>query len=276
MIKDILVVLEGGAEDATRLAYAESLATVDDGVVTGLFLNKLPELYTAVGPVGVVEVINDAIGRAREYGDTALAGLKPKFERLAARGQLRRLDSLAGVAGVQLAEEARVADITIITRPYGVPEGAPDLVEGLIFGSGRATLLVPPGGTPPKSYDTIVMAWSGTKDSARALREALPLLRKARQVRIVMVQEKGDPESRREQPGADVARHLDRHGVNVDLHTVTGWTDVAGALLHEAQAQSADLLVMGAYGHSRFRQWMLGGVTREILSTARLPVLVAH
>jgi nucleotide-binding universal stress UspA family protein len=84
------------------------------------------------------------------------------------------------------------------------------------------------------------------------------------------------PEQEGHEPGADIARHLDRHGVRVEIRHVTGWSDPAEALLNETQKAAADLIVMGGYGHSRFREWILGGMTRDVLSLANVPVLLAH
>ena len=77
-------------------------------------------------------------------------------------------------------------------------------------------------------------------------------------------------------PGADIARHLDRHGINVELRQISGWSNPAEALLNEAEKSGAQMIVMGGYGHSRFREWVLGGVTRDILKVATVPVLLAH
>jgi nucleotide-binding universal stress UspA family protein len=129
---------------------------------------------------------------------------------------------------------------------------------------------------PPASH--AVVAWQPTRESTRALHDALPLLRAARTVDVVTV----DPvigESRHgEEPGADIAAHLARHGLeaNVVVHARRPQETVAAALLRHAAESGAQLLVAGGYGHSRLREWAIGGTTRELLRTARTPVLFSH
>lgn len=277
MIKDMLVYLDGHKQDEVRLAYAEQLASVNDAFVTGLYTNILPEIIIAGDRgLGAAQIVADMQDTAIKTGDETEKKLKQRFENLSPNNELRRIDALSSGAGHALAGEARRADIFITTRLYGHARQEPAIFENVLFNSGRACLFVPPETMPKPSLDTIMLAWRNTRDAARAMAEAMPLLQAAKEVVVAMVVEDGAPEQDRNMPGADISRHLSRHGVNVDLRLITGWTDPAEALLNEAEKTDCKMLVMGGYGHSRFRQWILGGVTRNILKTAEIPVLMAH
>lgn len=275
-MKDLLVHLDGTAEDSTRLDHAEALASAHDAFLTGLFCNTLPDVLVG-GDAGfpatqvVVQLQTDAIAS----GDKAQAELKDRFSRLGVLNELRRLDVFASQAGHVLTEEARTFDVFIATRPYNHPGANPEPLESVLFHSGRATYFVPPA-SKARPIETILIGWRNTQESARAVAEAMPFLAKASKVIVAMIKEDASSEEDRTSPGSDIARHLDRHGIDTELRELTGWSSPAEALLNESQKAGADVLVMGGYGHSRFRQWVLGGVTRYVLSTAEIPVLVAH
>lgn len=277
MIKDLLVYLDGRKEDEVRLAYAEQWAAAHDAHLTGLYCNVIPEVMLGgdpgmTGAQVVVEMQNQAIAA----GDGAAEKLKTRFGKLGVLNELRRLDVYSSQARRLVAAEARRADLFIGTRPYEHEGGNPEVLESVLFESGRGCLFVPAVIKPQAEVDTVVVAWRNTREAARALAEAMPVLKKAKKVVVAIVTENGAPEEDQEMPGAGISRHLDRHGVNVELRQITGWDNPAEALLNEVEKNGAQLLVMGGFGHSRFRQWVLGGVTRDILSRAEIPVLMAH
>lgn len=276
MIKDLLVYLNGEAEDEVRLAHAEQIAEAHNAYLTGLYCNLIPEMLLTGDPgIAAAQVSVDLQNEAIAAGGPVEEKLRARLDRLGVNHELRRLDLYAGQAGEAVAAEARCADLFVTTRPYGASASQPVLMETVLFASGRGCLLVPPGGKPVVA-DTVLVAWRNTREAARALSEALPLMRAARNVIVASVVEDEGPDDDSGMPGADVARHLDRHGVNVDLRQISGWSDPAEALLDAAAQSGAGMIVMGGYGHSRFREWVLGGVTRRILSTAEVPVLLAH
>lgn len=275
-MKDLLVHLDGTVEDDVRLRHAEALAARHDAFVTGLLCNVLPDVMIA-GDAGypATQVVVQLQNSASETGDRREKELAEKFAKLDVLNELRRVDAYASQAGHAMTMEARTADLFVTTRPYGHDLAGPEPVEQVLFHSGRATLFVPPQ-REPGAFETVIVAWRNTQESAHAVAEALPILKAAKQVIVVMVSEHEAPEQEGASPGADMARHLDRHGIAVEVRELTGWNNAAEALLNEAQKTGADLLVMGGYGHSRFREWVLGGVTRQILTTAPLPVFMAH
>ena len=179
----------------------------------------------------------------------------------------------------RLVRQARHADLAILGQPEpDEPSGTGmRLVEAALLGSGRPILVVPwigAAGLPPRR---VLAAWDGSAPAARALGDALPLLRRAERVSLVVV----DPERLGgrvgEQPGADMATHLARHGVRVEVQAVpSGGLATADVLLDLAADTGADLLVMGGYGHSRLRELAFGGTTRDVLARMTAPVLLAR
>jgi nucleotide-binding universal stress UspA family protein len=278
MFKDLMVHLDGTDEDEVRLAHAESIAVTFGAHLTGLYANALPEYAAAfAGEPGftAMEAVVELEEQARSAGELVLARLKERFARVDAPNEVRRLAAQASEIPGLGVSEARWADLFVASAPYRSSDSAvgDDLLEAALFGAGHAVYAVPPGAKTRSETYAVVVAWEDTRESARAVAEAMPFLTRATKTRIVMV----DGESDSGEAAIDIAAHLDRHGVNVEIVAIqAGERTVAQALIDEARKMSADLIVMGAYGHSRFREWVLGGATREMLETAEVPILMAH
>jgi nucleotide-binding universal stress UspA family protein len=275
MIKDIVVHLTGSEEDDTRFAYALQVARLFDAHLTGLQVHALPEILTVTDASGSA-FLQELIAQSHVQADVVGKKLASKLADFDVEHELRRLDVFPGAVGSTLAAEARLADLFIGTRPYGDPTGQQRIEEAVLFGSGRGSLLVPPHGNPPKAYSTILVAWNDSREAARAVAEALPFLQKAQQVVVCLVEEGVASEQAGIEAGADIGRYLSRHGVSAEIRKLAGWTDTGAALLNEAKQIGANMIVMGGYGHSRVREWVLGGATRLLLSEAPVPVLIAH
>jgi nucleotide-binding universal stress UspA family protein len=278
MFKDLMVHLDGTDEDEVRLAHAESIAVSFGAHLTGLYANALPEYAAAfAGEPGftAMEAVVELEEQARSEGELVLARLEERFARVDAPNEVRRLAAQASEIPGLGVSEARWADLFVASAPYRSSDSAvgDDLLEAALFGGGHAVYAVPPGAKTRGETYAVIVAWEDTRESARAVAEAMPFLTRATKTRLVMV----DGESDSGEAAIDIAAHLDRHGVNVEIVTVeAGERTVAQALIDEARKMSADLIVMGAYGHSRFREWVLGGATREMLETAEVPILMAH
>ena len=273
MIKDVMVSLSGTPADDTRLAMADAVANLFDGQVIGLFINELPLLVPEEGgDVASLELLN----RARQAGDEIEQRLTYRLADLARPWEIRRHDVFDDVVAVDVAcREARTADTFVALRPNGVPEEPERLAETLIFGSGRHVLLVPEGGDIPRSFNRVMIAWNGSREAARALGEALPYLERAERVFVVAVVE--DPDAEEEVTlGSDAVRHLAHHGIEAILSHVKAHGDIGATLMTEAERLRADLIVLGGYGHSRLREWLLGGVTYKLLHECTVPLLIAH
>jgi nucleotide-binding universal stress UspA family protein len=148
------------------------------------------------------------------------------------------------------------------------------MIEAALFETGRPALVVPYSQKGGVKLDRIMLCWDGSRSAARAASDAMPFLERAGTVEVVIVTEhsKGD-----ETPGADIAQHLARHGLAVEVKLIVAPdAKTADVLLSHAADTSADLLVLGGYGHSRLREFVLGGVTRSILEAMTVPALMSH
>ena len=215
----------------------------------------------------------------RARAEAALA----RFAAVAGRNQIAfetRLDrALYTEVANALATHARYADLAILGQidPDDPVAGPRYLPEEVVLGSGRPALVIPYIGAGASLGQRVVVAWDASREAARAVNDALPLLERAEAVSVVTINPRQAPFGHGEEPGADIGLHLARHGIKVDVRRVEAPDlDVANALLSELASQSADLLVMGAYGHSRLREFVLGGTTRTILAEMTVPVLMSH
>ncbi len=167
-------------------------------------------------------------------------------------------------------------DLVVVGQPdreLGTPDDVID--EAALFESGRPVVFVPfihKGGV---KLDRVMVCWDGSRAATRAIADSLPFLKKAKQVEIVMVASKASKGD--EIAGVDLGQHLARHGLTVDVKRITSPDiDVASTILSHAADSGADMIVMGGYGHSRLREFILGGVTKTILETMTVPVLMSH
>ena len=278
MFKDLMLHLDGTGEDEIRLAHAEAIATRFGAHVTGLYANPLPDYMIAFGgepgftAMGAVVEMEE---RARAEGDLVLARLEARFQRLAAPHEIRRIAAQRMDIPRLGASEARWADLFVASAPYRNSETyvGDRLLEAVLFEGGHAVCAIPPGQRPKAESRNVLIAWQDTREAARAVAEALPFLRQATKTRLIRVA----AQDSQAEPVMDVAAHLDRHGVEVEIMAVEAENrTVAQILIEEAHKMSADLVVMGAYGHSRFREWILGGATREMLASSDVPIFMAH
>ena len=177
-------------------------------------------------------------------------------------------------------EQGRTADL-IMAAPLS-PKGrraAPieEEVERLAMESGRPVLLVPEGVTPTLPPRRVTIAWNARREAARAVFDAMPLLTSAEEVNILWVSPEKDQPIAGDLPGAELAASLARHGVKCRTTTASAYgADVGAEILRQAEVFGSDLLVMGAYGHSRLRELVLGGASRHVLGHMTMPVLMSH
>lgn len=275
-LKNILVQLDAGRASPARLAYAMALAQAHKAHLSALSLVAEPYIPAAVGVSVPPEVIRQqremAEAEAAEQLDAAEAAAQKAGVPLETRHETVSVDRLAE----SLARQARHADMLIVGQPE--PDSGDLFVgEAAFMDSGRPALMVPYIGTEARAPRRIMCAWNGTREAARAVNDALPLLEAAQAVIVLVV----DPQRHRrligEAPGADIATHLARHGVKVEVKTVqAGDLGIGDVLLSAVSDDGIDLLVMGGYGHSRLRETVLGGATAHILRHMTVPVLLSH
>jgi len=178
-----------------------------------------------------------------------------------------------------LAVNARYADLLVVGQadPDDPAGSRNDLPEAMAFATGRPVLVVPHIGTLSSVGKTVLLAWNASRESARAAADALPFLRAADKVIVLVVDPEVSADGHGQEPGADVATWLARHGVNVTVQRdVAADARIGEIILSRAADHGADLIVMGIYGHSRLREMVLGGASRTLLSSMTVPVLMSH
>ena len=277
--KDILLHLDRSASCADRTALALALAGAQDAHLTGLFTAVAPqwpaEVYTHLS----VDLLEQQRQESVESGQAVVQDFTQQAldAGLSAEGRVETTLEV-DLAGT-LARHGRSADLLVIgqAEPDDPLSNSPQLVEAVIMAAGCPTLMVPYVGCSAEAGKRIMVAWDGGREAARAIHDALPLLTKAETVMVLTVDPKHKANQLGEEPGADVALHLARHGCRVELQSaVSGSVGIGDTILSRLADQGVDLLVMGAYGHSRLRELVLGGATRHILAHMTVPVLMSH
>jgi nucleotide-binding universal stress UspA family protein len=276
MIKDIVVNLVSGEAQDAASAYAVSVAQAFDAHVVGvafIYEPVIPGSLLGGIPTDLIEVQREENAKAAK---TAVELFEAAAKGAGVSAETRLLDaSMAGAADL-FGRIARRFDIAIVGQVQ--PEqGASEelLIEGALFGSGRPVIIVPHIQKQPVKLDGILVCWDGSRPAARAIGDAMPLLTRAASIEILVVT--GERDKSGEITGTNMKRHLARHGIDVEIkRTAAGNADVQSAILAHATDSGADFMVMGAYGHSRLREFILGGVTRSILRSMPVPVLMSH
>lgn len=276
MLKDLMVTVDEAPDALARVEFALRLAAAGDAHLTAVHAaagGVVPAFVLAeIPPAALAEVE----ARRRESN----ARLREKVEAVARRhGRAIEYRELDGDPLSALPVHARYVDLAIVgqgrhERDLGTP-GPGVLADVVATESGRAALCVPSYGNFSPVPRIVVVAWNGSREAARAVNEALPILQRADRVVVLSVTQPERVPARHY--GADIAAHLARHRVKAETATTLApGGDIGGELLSRAADLGAEMLVMGCYGHSRLRERVLGGTTRTILEQMTVPVLLAH
>ena len=273
-IKDILVHVDASPAARGRFDLALGLAQPFGARVSALCLIAEP-FMSGVSSHAPAEIIQEHLAQAGAAADKALAAFPAEAERrgvalrlLKESGPLDRLPTL-------LARDGRNSDLIVVGQP-DPRTGSGDealLLEAAFMETGRPALMIPHGAAAAPPFQRVVVAWNASREAARAVHDALPLLMVAEEVVVLVV----DPDDQSGAPEHGLLDHLEHHGVSGRLKAVESGRRSAGeVIMKEAAAEKAELLVMGGYGHSKLREALLGGATRTLLAEAALPVLLSH
>jgi nucleotide-binding universal stress UspA family protein len=277
MIKDILLNLSADTKQEAVANYAISVAGAFAAHLEATTFAYDPVLSGALmGDVLPVDFINAQRALAEEAANAAAAKLSEMARRNGISVETQVETTSFGAAADIFGQAARRFDLSIVGQANPDVVGPQNLIiEAALFQSGRPVVVVPYIQKTGLTLDRVLVCWDGGRQSARAIADALPFLHRAKTVDVVIVAT--EPLKSDELPGADIARHLARHDLQVDVkRIVRAGTNVADTILSYAADVSADFIVMGGYGHSRLREVILGGTTRGLLSSMTIPTLMSH
>ena len=273
-IKDILLHIDTSDRGSSVSDFALSLATEMGAHLTaaGIVLEIVPPAsFMGEYPY---DIMAEAIEQARQSAEQ-------NYRKIAAAApatvqtELVMIQAISGQAREDFGRLARHFDIAVAGQ--GGDEGGSDdelMVEGALFSSGRPVFVVPNIHKGPAKLGKAMVCWDGGMPSARAVAGAIDILKRAGKVEVVSIAGRNLPNE--ELPGFNITRHLTRHGISATLKKLPAAQDIGSTLLSYAADSGADYMVMGAYGHSRLREFVLGGTTRTILGSMTIPVLMAH
>jgi nucleotide-binding universal stress UspA family protein len=277
--KDLLVHVDESKACAKRIEAAIGLAAAHEAHLTAVSVRSEPPAL-AYATVALPQEVLHALSReATERAEAALERFADAARRAGIAYATRMDDGLDVALPETLALHARHADLIVLGQ---VDEDDPAvrhrrLPEEVTLNSGRPTLVIPYIGAAATIGERIMVAWNASREAARAIGDAMPLLERAKAVTVVSVNARPGPHGHGEEPGADIGAHLARHGIKVEVEQLEARdVDAPNAILSHLADAGSDLLVMGCYGHSRLRELVLGGVTRTILHDMTVPVLMTH
>jgi nucleotide-binding universal stress UspA family protein len=270
-IKDILLLADSASAAANH--YAASLAAKLDAHLTVATPVIDPATVIAFSDESSA-LVAAALDEAKKEAEAIAKDVMAAAEREQVAAQTQFVSFGVGTIGETLGRLIHRFDLTIIEQPNpAVPTERRSLINAALFDSGRP-LLVTPYVQRGTRAETILVAWDNSVHAARALADALPWLRKAKKVEVASIEDVNKDDVAASHPG--LREHLARHGIAAECRMLSSAGDVGNTLLSYSFDMGADLLVMGAYGHSRLRELILGGATREILASMTLPALMSH
>lgn len=276
-LKNILVHLDDSKSSKKRCEAALALAAAHDAHLTGLVAVTAPSLPGYIRANLPREAVEAQESYLREVLENAGAAFEKAAKTWNVPHELRKLRAAESDIGEAIALHGRHADI-IVMGQEDEEDGSTlsrEVMEEVLLSAGRPLLLVPYIGASKPIGKRVLIAWDGGREAARALNDALPLLEGAEAVMLLIANPKDSPNER--EAGSDIALHLARHDVPVEVHKIhVSEVSIGDALLDQVADLGADLVVMGGYGHSRLRELVLGGVTRQMLQQMTVPVLMSH
>lgn len=280
MYKSIVVHIDGSRQQDSRLHAAALLAREHDAHLIGSGTTGMSWVDFALltGSMGAPMMPGTDFQGLRDAVSVRLEKFVEEAGRLGVGSIESRL--VEDDPRFALLMQSRYADLTVLSQDSDPDPALPVRIRGLpehvTLHGARPVLVVPDSYRGQPMPGTAVVGWDGSMQAIRAIEGALPLLQRAESVRLALINPDELSELHGEEPGADMALYLARQGVQVDVVVERTRSTTGDALMSMARTCGAGLLVAGAYGHSRYREWVLGGVTRELLARAPVPLLLAH
>lgn len=271
-IKHVLVHLDSQRNLKSTAEAACGIAAASDAHVTGFYTIpriSIPTYAESRIPAEVVKAHDEA---AEEEASKA----EKEFATIAGNaGCLMDWQAVKGYADKLINDQARYTDLVVMGQasPSKPSPHAVAVENHVIMGCARPVMMIPRAGIDGAVGNRILVAWNGSREAVRAVNDAMPLLERAKHVEVLSIDAGRDD---RDIPGADICQYLARHGVNAEAATVKKKASTTETLLARAKDSSANLVVMGAYGHSRLREFVLGGATFNMLQHADVAVLMSH
>ena len=276
-LKDLVVHVDSTPASNNRVDAAIALAAAHEAHLVGLYVITAPYIQGFVRQ----HLGEDLLRRQAEFLVETAGRAEADFNERAQRaGISAEWRTVEGAIEPALALHGRYSDIVVVGQhdpEHEQPGTERDMPDRLILSSGRPVLVIPNVGTYPVIGQRAMIAWDASRLATRAVHDALPLLESAKHVVVMAVNPKSGESGHGDIPSADICLHLARHGIDCEAqHVFADDIDVGDMLLSRAADQGIDLLVMGAYGHARWRELVLGGVTRHMLGHMTMPVLMSH
>ncbi len=276
--KTVATVVTDSNADRWSLDAAIALARAEDAHLDVLCLGidrTQPGFYYA-GASAVV--LQDNLVHAQQEAEALEAEIERKLEQEGIPFAVRCMTTqMAGLAPL-IGHRTRMADIVVLPKPYGTGRGHENeaILEAALFNGAAPVLVIPDEAELPRTLTSAVVAWNESREALAAIRAGLPFLTQAEEVSIAII----DPPAHgpeRSDPGGELSQMLGRHGVRAEVSVMARTMPrISDILCRHCGERGAGLIVMGAYGHSRFREAILGGATRHMLEVAEIPVLMAH
>lgn len=271
--KTILVHVDHTPQSAERIGIAASIALAENAHLIGTAMTGISRFVYEEHSILLASRIEVLCERANQ----SLVEFETIAKRMGVTSCEKRLINDDTAGGLVL--QARYSDLVVVSQKNFSefdPSLVSDLPEYVTLHSVRPVLIVPHAGSADFTGNRILVAWDGSMEATRAITNAIPFLQRAKSVTVALFNPSAQLDVHGELPGADIGLYLARHGINIEVLRQGAETNVGSALMTLASDQGYDLIVMGAYGHSRFREIMLGGVTRTVLGQMNVPILMSH
>lgn len=275
--KDILAPIISLEEDEAALVAAGELATIFGTRAVALIVAVHLASSYADEPHTLSEVLSDIAAGSRSSAAQRREKVVEWLGRAAHDFEVRDVQVEGAVDQGEAEAHARVADLVVMARAAAHQRARRALIERILFSAQRPLLLTPDRPIAERKWERFVIGWNAKAEAMRAVTAALPLLQRAKQVVVATVDARPSAVSNAQAPGQELAQYLSRHGVTAEVRNLDSMgREVEGALLAQTSAIGADALILGAYGHSRAREFLFGGVTRALLAASPVPLLLCH